>query len=153
MQEARSLAAMVHDDVIKWKHFPHYWPFVRGIHRTPANSPHKGQWHGILIFSLICTPNKLLSKQSWGWWFEMPSRPLWRHRNERLCLHIISFSTRRFKLPFTLHFSIHFDPHFLIHLYCLTSKTFVHITCHLSFCYVHTNTSIIKKKKDVSHTM
>ena len=22
-----------------------------------------------------------LSKQSWGWWFETPSRPLWRHRN------------------------------------------------------------------------
>ena len=22
-----------HDGVIKWKHFPHYWPFVRGIHR------------------------------------------------------------------------------------------------------------------------
>ena len=21
-----------HDDVIKWKHFPHYWPFVWGIH-------------------------------------------------------------------------------------------------------------------------
>ena len=26
-------------------------------------------------------PNKLLSKQSWGWWFETPSRPLWRHCN------------------------------------------------------------------------
>ena len=25
--------------------------------------------------------NKRLSKQSWGWWFETPSRPLWRHRN------------------------------------------------------------------------
>ena len=23
-----------HDDVIKWKHFPCYWPFVRGIHRS-----------------------------------------------------------------------------------------------------------------------
>ena len=23
----------IHDDVIKWKHFPRYWPFVRGIHR------------------------------------------------------------------------------------------------------------------------
>ena len=27
-------------------------------------------------------PKKRLSKQSRGWWFEMPSRPLWRHRNE-----------------------------------------------------------------------
>ena len=42
-----------HDDVIKWKHFPRYWPFVRGIHRSPVNSPHKGQWRGALIFSLI----------------------------------------------------------------------------------------------------
>ena len=44
----------VHDDVIKWKHFPHYLPFVRGIHRLPVNSPHKGQWRGTLMFSLIC---------------------------------------------------------------------------------------------------
>ena len=43
-----------HDDVIWWKHFPRYWPFVRGIHRSPVNSPHKGQWRGALIFSLIC---------------------------------------------------------------------------------------------------
>ena len=26
--------------------------------------------------------NKRLSKQSWGWWFETPSHPLWRHRND-----------------------------------------------------------------------
>ena len=32
-----------HDDVIKWKHFPRYWPFVRGL-----------QWRGALMFSLIC---------------------------------------------------------------------------------------------------
>ena len=27
-----------HDDVIKWKHFPRYWPFVWGIHRSPVTS-------------------------------------------------------------------------------------------------------------------
>ena len=43
-----------HDDIIKRKHFPHYWPFVRGIHRSPVNSPHKGQWRGAWMFSLIC---------------------------------------------------------------------------------------------------
>ena len=43
-----------HDDVIKWKHFPRYWPFVRGIHRCPVNSTHKGQWRGAVMFSLIC---------------------------------------------------------------------------------------------------
>ena len=44
-----------HDDVIKWKHFAPYWPFVWGIPRSPVNSPHKGQWDGALMFSLICT--------------------------------------------------------------------------------------------------
>ena len=44
----------MHDDVIKWKHFPRNWPFVRRIHRSPVNSPHKGQWRGALMFSLIC---------------------------------------------------------------------------------------------------
>ena len=36
------------DDVIKWRHFPCYWPFVRGI------SPRKDQWRGTLMFPLIC---------------------------------------------------------------------------------------------------
>ena len=49
-----SFVTFYHDDVIKWKHFPHYWPFVRGIHRSPVNSPQKGQWRGALKFSLIC---------------------------------------------------------------------------------------------------
>ena len=44
----------IHNDVIKWKHFPCYWPFVRGIHRFPVNSLHKGQWRGAFMFSLIC---------------------------------------------------------------------------------------------------
>ena len=30
------------------------WPFVRGIHRSPVNSPHKSQWRGALMFPLIC---------------------------------------------------------------------------------------------------
>ena len=42
-----------HDDVIKWKHFPRNWPFVREIHRSPVNFPHKGQCRGALMFSLI----------------------------------------------------------------------------------------------------
>ena len=42
-----------HDDVIKWKHFPHYWQFVRGIHLSSVNFPHKGRWCRALTFSLI----------------------------------------------------------------------------------------------------
>ena len=63
----------VHDDVIKWKHFPRYWPFVPGIHR--------GQWRRALMFFFYPRLNKRLSKQSWGWWFETPLCPLWRHCN------------------------------------------------------------------------
>ena len=44
----------MNDDVIKWKPFPRYWPFVRGIHRSPVNSPHNGQWRRAFMFSLIC---------------------------------------------------------------------------------------------------
>ena len=43
-----------HDYVIKWKHFPRYWPFVRVIHRSAVNFPHKGQWREALMLSLIC---------------------------------------------------------------------------------------------------
>ena len=42
-----------HDAIIKWKHFSRYCPFVLRIHWSPVNSPHKGQWHGALILSLI----------------------------------------------------------------------------------------------------
>ena len=40
---------ILHNDVIKWEHFPRYLPFVRGIHRSSVNSPHKGQWRGALM--------------------------------------------------------------------------------------------------------
>ena len=44
---------VTYDDVIKWKHLPRYWPFVRGIHRWPVDSPHKGQGRGAFDVSLI----------------------------------------------------------------------------------------------------
>ena len=62
-----------HYDVIKWKSIPRYWPFMRGIHRSPVNSPHKGQWRGALMFSFIC---------SWinGWVNNGEAGDLRRHR-------------------------------------------------------------------------
>ena len=62
-----------HDDVIKWKYFSRYWPFVRGIHRSPVNSPHKGQWREALMFPLICV---------WisGWVNNGEAGDLMRHR-------------------------------------------------------------------------
>ena len=45
-------------NVVSWRRhqmetFLRCWHF-RGIHRSPVNSPHKGQWLGALTFSLIC---------------------------------------------------------------------------------------------------
>ena len=33
---------LLHDDAIKWKYFPRYWPFVSGKYRWPMDSPHRG---------------------------------------------------------------------------------------------------------------
>ena len=42
----------LHDDVIKWKKFSALLAICAG--NSPVNSPHKGQWRGALMFSLIC---------------------------------------------------------------------------------------------------
>ena len=50
-----ALRAQSHyDDVMKWKYFPLYWPFVREFtgHRWIPRA--KSRWHGALMFSLIC---------------------------------------------------------------------------------------------------
>ena len=60
-----------------WRHqmdsFSALLVFVRGIHRPPMNSPHKGQWRGALFFSLIC---------AWinGWVNNREACDLRRHR-------------------------------------------------------------------------
>ena len=56
----------IHDDVIKWNHFPRYWPFVRGIHRSQVDSP---VTRGFGVFFDLRL-NKRLGKQSGLWSFE-----------------------------------------------------------------------------------
>ena len=51
-----------HDDVFKWKHFPRYWPFVRGI-RSPVNSPQRPMTRSFKVFCDLRS-QKRLSKQS-----------------------------------------------------------------------------------------
>ena len=81
------LLGLFQDDVIKWKHFPRYWAFVRGIHRSPVNSIHKGQGRGAWMFSVICawTNGKQLSKQLRCRWFKTPLRSLCRQCNACYC--------------------------------------------------------------------
>ena len=73
--------AVYHDDVIKWKYFPHYWPFFAG--NSPVNDEfptHRPVTQSFNVFFDLRL-NKRLRKQSRGWWFETPSRSLWRHHN------------------------------------------------------------------------
>ena len=75
---------LCHDDVIKWKYFPRYWPFVRGTtgHRwIPLTKANDAELWCFFYLRL----NKGLSKQSRHWWFETPSRSLWRHCNVLWC--------------------------------------------------------------------
>ena len=91
-----------HDDVIKWMHCRRYWPFVREIHRSTGNSPHKGQWRGALIFSLIC---------AWlnGWTNNRDAGDLRRHRAPfdvivvTYLLRIIS--TKWWEMQITIYFT------------------------------------------------
>ena len=53
--------------------FPRYWPFVRGIHRSPMDSPRKGQWRGAVMFSVICAWTN-------GWAKDRDAGGLRRHR-------------------------------------------------------------------------
>ena len=59
-----------HDDVIKWKHFPRDWPFVRGI---TGEFPSQSQRRGALMFSLICAWTN-------GWTNNRDAGDLRRHR-------------------------------------------------------------------------
>ena len=53
-QPTIDLQDSIHDVVMKSKHFPRNWPFVRGIHWSSMSFPHKGQWRWALVFSLVC---------------------------------------------------------------------------------------------------
>ena len=116
--------ASFHDDVIKWKLFSRYWPFVRGIpwwrHQMETfsallaicagNSPVPGEFPTQrpvtrsfdVFFDLRL--NKWLSKQRRGWWFETISRPLRRHRNAPVTDEFPSL-----RAPGTRSFDVFFD--------------------------------------------
>ena len=68
-----------------WRHqietFPRYWPVVRGIHRSPVNSPSQRPVTRNFDVFFDLGLNKTMSKQVWCWWFQKPSRSLWRHCN------------------------------------------------------------------------
>ena len=68
-----------------WRHQMETFSALLAI--CAGNSPVPGefpaQWPVTRSFDVFfdLRPNKRLSKQWWGWWFETLSCPLWRHRN------------------------------------------------------------------------
>ena len=49
----------IHDDVIKWKHFLHYWLFVRGIHHLPP----RFRWYAKFMLEVMdCFRNYFLCR-------------------------------------------------------------------------------------------
>ena len=129
-----------HDDVIIWEHFPRNWPFVRGIHLSPVDFPHKGQWRGASMFTLIYIllllhPNKRLSKPSRRRWFETPLRPLWRQciANGQVTHHCIhSAQCGAFRLSNARWLT---PGDWQLHSYLI--KPIMHITCS-TWCSDHT---------------
>ena len=57
------------------------------------------------VFFDLCL-NKRLSKHSWGWWFETPFRPLWRHCNVRFSAAMMNIIARTDWSPYNLFVSI-----------------------------------------------
>ena len=85
-----------HDDVIKWKPFSALLAFCAGD--SPVTSEFSAQrpvTRSFDVFFHLC-PNKQLSKQSWGWWFETPLRSLWRHCNVDLMRIQVDIRKRKY---------------------------------------------------------
>ena len=61
-RKVRNTFNISHGDVIKWKHIPRYWPFVREIRRSPMNSPHKASDAELFFNFIWSTPEQTVEK-------------------------------------------------------------------------------------------
>ena len=112
---------------------------MRGIHRSPVNSPQKGQRRGALMFFYL-RPNKCFSIQWRRWWFEAQSGSLWRHCNdegeyyELIAGQIQGHGLRSTCVDAVLsfYFKPSYNGYFYTMLNSLWSKTV--IVLHLSLC-------------------
>ena len=59
-------------DIIKWKRFPHYWSFLKGIHWSLVDPPYKEPVTRAIGVSFGVGLSKVLNKQSNGCWLGTP---------------------------------------------------------------------------------
>ena len=78
---ADSVFDRVHDNAIKWKHFLCYFSLCEGNPPVPGGFPSQRPVTRSFDVFFDLHLNQRLSKQSRRWWFETPSRSLWRHCN------------------------------------------------------------------------
>ena len=88
-----------------WRHQMETFSALLAI--CAGNSPVPGEFptqrpvtRSVDAYFELC-PDKRLSKQPWGWWFETRPHSLWRHRNVRPCCVLLWFCTGQ--TPCSLH--------------------------------------------------
>ena len=126
------------NDVIKWKYFPCYLALVRGVHRRPVDSPHKGQWCAPLMLALICAWTN-------AWTIIRYAGDLRRHcvhydttvmmsPYASYIVHTTAFS--RFVINVQFTFQLHFQSYWH-HARSKISHSKIDMTIHSSFHVVH----------------
>ena len=129
---------MRYDAVMAWTRFLPWWrhqmeTFSALLAICAGNSPVPGEFPTQrpvtrsfdVYFDL--RPNKRLSKQSLGWWFEPLSPPLWRHRNALLAVCEGTASRRRIspsKRPIVRSFEVFFIVCLNYMRFCYTAQRF-----------------------------
>ena len=112
-----------------------------------GNSPVDGEfpaqrpvtWSFDIFFDLRL--NKRLSKESWGWWFEMPSRPLSRHSNDDVWWTRVVASNAKFGRGSLLSYD---DLHQIIGIICclkLDTRWFRYTVCTIIYTHLSHNTT------------
>ena len=117
---------------------------MRGIHRSPVNSPHKGQWHRAFMFSLICAWTN-------GWVNNREAAGLRRHRTHydvilvccwyRHCISVVlarGFPRRCMKLRDDILGDIT-RTDITLHV-CLFSSAYLYIPCWAKCWYSYFDT-------------
>ena len=119
-------------DVMTWKRIPNYWPFVRGIHRPPIDSPHRGpgMYVGPSCF-LCCLPREDFEQNSHRL-FEIP----WRLCNTSVMrvgkdIPVMDYKYRSLLPDRTL--DVHVAPRCHDFLVALSTQYNIHMCMHVAW--------------------
>ena len=127
-----------YDDVIKWEHFPRYWPFVRGIHRSGEFPSQRPVMRNFDVFFDRCL-NKRSSKQSRRRWLATSSLSLWRHCNGRWGNRMIATVS----VNGTAGIRVKSDDKYSLLMHCIKIKSPVKFLLNEQYVFVGGNISFL----------